>query len=46
MFKFLILGGFLWLSSAIWLENDGDPYYLWIGLIPVIYLLCLQILRD
>ena len=46
MSKLLILGGFLWLSSALWLENGGDPLYLWIGLIPVIYLICLQVLRD
>ncbi|MEP3475844.1 MAG: hypothetical protein ABJN57_06475 [Hyphomicrobiales bacterium] len=46
MSKFLILAGFLWLSAACWVEYGGDPLYLWMGLIPLIYVLCIQILRD
>lgn len=46
MSKFLITGGLLWLSAAYWLEFGGDPVYLWMGLIPVIYLLCIQVLRS
>ncbi|MGH1405852.1 MAG: hypothetical protein ACRBBJ_04780 [Rhodomicrobiaceae bacterium] len=46
MSKFLILAGFLWLSAAYWVEYGGDPLYLWMGLIPLIFVLCIQILRD
>ena len=41
---FIIAG--LWLGSAIWLSMGGREIWLWMGLLPAVYLIFISILRD
>lgn len=42
----IIYASCLWLGSAIWLANQGDPIWIWMGIIPATYVALLTLLRD
>ncbi len=46
LIKFIILAGVMWFMAALWIDSGGDSKYIWMTLIPVIYLLCLNMLKD
>jgi hypothetical protein len=36
----------LWLAASLWLSWGGEQYVLWMALIPAVYVVLLQILRE
>ncbi len=46
MERMVIVLAILWMAASLWLANNGDPAWIWMGLLPAVYILFLNILRD
>ena len=44
--RLLIIVAALWLAASFWIANNGDPDWIWMGLLPAVYLIFLNLLRD
>ncbi len=42
----LVLGAFLWLLAAFWISNGGDPIWIWMGLLPAVFIAMVTLLRE
>lgn len=44
--RLILILSCLWLGSAIWLSMGGREVWLWMGLLPAVYLILISLLRE
>lgn len=42
----IIIAAAFWLLASLWLANNGDPAWIWMGLLPAVYVAFLSLLKD